>query len=573
MKLSENPHVSFLSSPWMSSSIETRRKRRRRVLAKLSRVELATLPMAFAYSREAFFLRDCYEGYFEMIMNLLDDEKTRRVTITGSPGIGKSVFYLYFVPMYRKERSKEIVVTASFTDTRNLTLCRVYYPDNTANVFVEYQHVPNIPNALYIYDGTPDMKPPDNQRMICFTSPHRGWSKYIRKDDFHTKLHMPVWTESELYEANDVLELGISYTEIRRRLAVFGGIARACLGTNTAVVQSMETALFNRVAALDPAEVEGFIRRNSDDYNECHRIFLYHPLDADKSRYAISVCSSASEEKILETIKSKEKHYGYRWIRILSGINISAGFRGNLFEMRSRILLNEGGRFNLTRLGHKIADLSKSQWPPCSVLIEANKVCATRVGFPAVDAYYVTHDGNLFLFQQSISDSHSLNIKGIRSIVQEVQPNIFSNLETSAKEAVQKFIKYKKQLNVSSVAVPENIAVVFVVPKDSQLKTRQSFVCCKKNLNSPVTDFAHLDSRDKRKLAESEIFCARDLLRAKLAKNDAEKFAAVVKTIREMIIESSVNEALEQIPQYLLVTEDYMKSTTDVSQTPPTPPN
>ena len=547
-------------------------QKRQRVLPKLCHVELLTLPMAFAYSKETFYLRDCYKEYFEMIMNLLDDEKTRRITITGSPGIGKSVFYLYFVPRYRKVRADQIVVTASFTDSRTLTLCRVYYPDR-ANDPVELNTVPNIPNALYIYDGTPDMKPPDNQRMICFTSPHRGWSKYIRKDDFHCKVHMPVWTESELYEANDVLELGIERMEIQRRFLVFGGIARACIGTNTARVQKMETALFNRVAALDPAQVEGFVLRNSDDYNECHRIFLYHPLGLDKSRYAIGICSTTIEEKIMETIKRKEKEYGDRWIRILSGINISAAFRGNLFEMRSRILLTEGGRFYLTRLQDGAVDSSASTSPQRSVVIEANKVCATRVGFPAVDAYYVSNDGELILFQQTISDSHSINIKGIRSIVKEHQSNIFANLETSSQQAVQKFIKDKKQLKVSPVANLENVALVFVVPKDSQLANRQSFVYCKKDLNCPVTDFVHIDSLGKRKLASLGIVSARDLVKAKLAKKDAEQFASAMKVIREIINEMSMNEALEKIPQYTLVTDDYMKSASDVSLTPPTPSN
>jgi hypothetical protein len=554
------------------SSSEMISRKRSRVHPKLSRVELPTLPMAFKYRWETFYLRDCYTEYFDLIMTLLDGVQFRRITITGSPGIGKSVFYLFFVPQYRELR-KEIVVTASFTDSRVLSICRVYYPDR-ANHCVEMKEVPNIPDALYIFDGTPVMKPPDDQRMICFTSPHRGWSKYIRKDDSHIKLHMPVWTESELYEANDVLELGISYTEIERRLNLFGGIPRACLGTNTAAVESMERALLHRVAALAPMEVEGFIHRKTDDYNECHRIFLYHPLDSNRSRYAISVCSSAIEERMLETIKSKEKEYGDRWIRILSGIKISAAFRGNLFEMRSRILLNEGGRFYLNPLRDDLVeDPSESGKAPRSLWIEPSKVHATRVGFAAVDAYYIGDDGNLFLYQQTISDSHSLNIKGIRSIVQELQSAQFANLESSAEEAVQQFIKCKNQLDVSPVAVPENIAVVFVVPNDSQLKTRQSVVCCKKNLNSPVTDFVHLDARAKRKLAGLEIFSARDLLTAELANIDREQFAAALNTVQEKIIELSVNEALQQIPQYTLVTEDNMKSKTDVLLTPPTPAN
>ena len=60
---------------------------------------------------------------------------------------------------------------------------------------------------------------------------------------------------------------------------------------------------------------------------------------------------------------------------------------------------------------------------------------------------------------------------------------------------------------------------------------------------------------------------------SKLAKKDAEQFASAMKVIREIINEMSMNEALEKIPQYTLVTDDYMKSASDVSLTPPTPSN
>ena len=280
--------------------------RKRKISSKLCPVELPTLPMVYPFCAANFYIRDCYSVYFDVIMDRLNQDEIRFITVTGSPGIGKSVFYLYFVPRYRKVRADQIVVTASFTDSRTLTLCRVYYPDR-ANDPVELNTVPNIPNALYIYDGTPDMKPPWDERMICFTSPHRGWSKYIRKENAHIKLHMPVWTESELYEDNNVLGLGIADTEMRRRFSVFGGKASVCLGTDAGFVQQMETDLFNRVAALDPDQVEDFLHRKSADYDDLHTIFHNHPLDTDKSGYVIGICSGSVEEQIMELIKRNGK--------------------------------------------------------------------------------------------------------------------------------------------------------------------------------------------------------------------------------------------------------------------------
>jgi hypothetical protein len=40
---------------------------------------------------------------------------------------------------------------------------------------------------------------------------------------------MPIWSELELHEANEVLRLNINRDEITRRFEVFGGNPRVCL--------------------------------------------------------------------------------------------------------------------------------------------------------------------------------------------------------------------------------------------------------------------------------------------------------------------------------------------------------
>ena len=58
------------------------------------------LPMSYKYTNNQFYVRRCYPVYYDMIINLLDwkglTEPSDYITVTGTPGIGKSVFYLYF---------------------------------------------------------------------------------------------------------------------------------------------------------------------------------------------------------------------------------------------------------------------------------------------------------------------------------------------------------------------------------------------------------------------------------------------------------------------------------------------
>ena len=110
------------------------------------------LPMTEEYGlfTQHFYVRQCYDAYYQMIISLLEgralecnftgpqnnyvtvkelDEplefRYRFVTVTGTPGIGKSMFYQYFFKRNRNENPSKQIVTASFDKDRHLEECRV----------------------------------------------------------------------------------------------------------------------------------------------------------------------------------------------------------------------------------------------------------------------------------------------------------------------------------------------------------------------------------------------------------------------------------------------------------------
>ena len=59
------------------------------------------LPMTFDFSGSKFYVRNCYEEYYRHVMQSLSDPTNDYVSLTGSPGIGKSIFYLYFFQRFK----------------------------------------------------------------------------------------------------------------------------------------------------------------------------------------------------------------------------------------------------------------------------------------------------------------------------------------------------------------------------------------------------------------------------------------------------------------------------------------
>lgn len=86
------------------------------------------LPMSFPFTSDKIYVRECYHVYYDLILQCLADDKIWFISITGTPGIGKSVFYLYFFEKYRAENSDTIIILASFDKDRKLKECKEYPP-------------------------------------------------------------------------------------------------------------------------------------------------------------------------------------------------------------------------------------------------------------------------------------------------------------------------------------------------------------------------------------------------------------------------------------------------------------
>ncbi|TMW57220.1 hypothetical protein Poli38472_003145 [Pythium oligandrum] len=77
--------------------------------------DLLQVPLVFPYSgRTKFYVRSCYPQYYLLIEKVVMAKVKKCITLTGSPGIGKSVFYTYFCDLYRERHPTTWVIAAAF---------------------------------------------------------------------------------------------------------------------------------------------------------------------------------------------------------------------------------------------------------------------------------------------------------------------------------------------------------------------------------------------------------------------------------------------------------------------------
>ncbi|TMW60626.1 hypothetical protein Poli38472_000668 [Pythium oligandrum] len=127
------------------------------------------IPFQYDYEVDTFYVRPCYARYYEYITNKFAETgytRKRGVTVTGTPGIGKSMFMAYFFLRYRFEHQHEnpTIIMTSY-NTSSILEEIVLWKDGlkSEEFYYDLPHLKKLyheyPNALVLLDGPPAVAP------------------------------------------------------------------------------------------------------------------------------------------------------------------------------------------------------------------------------------------------------------------------------------------------------------------------------------------------------------------------------------------------------------------------------
>ncbi len=422
----------------------------------IEKVEYPQLPMSQALEGELYYVRESYPVYYEYIVTLLYSAKKNIITLSGTPGIGKSVFYLYFFQRYRKENPNATIVTACFTETRVLVECRVFKAGEIESE--KHPTIPEIPGALYLYDGPPDYPPP-RMKMVCFTSPNAGWFKAAQKQNYAIRLFFPVWTLQELKEANALLELGIDDDVIEQRYSLFGGSARTCLRTYAAGYRddcfTLDTTISN---VTSYSIISNILKKKAAPQIIGNIIFRYIPVPGNLTTlpilFDLDFCSPLVAAKVDSEIQDKSYERRCEMMNSINGISESATFFGWLFEKYVVRMLKTPKSRQLTLLQPRPPAATLATAPVSEItldFLENGFEGAPKTNYESIDGWYrdPTSD-KLFLFQITKSANHPVKANGI--------------------------IPHLKRPDMAAYASLDKVVLVFVVPDQMTGFSKQAIV-------------------------------------------------------------------------------------------------
>lgn len=483
-------------------------------------------PLWLCFARPNFYIRDCYKVYYDLITACLNSGKYFYLTIVGTPGTGKSLFYLYVFRRYRLEHPDVTIVAAAFDKERVLMDCWVYEAGKDRVCFDKT--IPDIDGALYLYDGPPLQCPRSPNKMVCFTCPNYRWMDKYARETCHVCLWFPAWTYDELLEANEVCELQLSEDTLRNRFNFFGGSARYCLSFDSISVSNARTALESKILLIDSLDKLSVCLRGGEGNDALsHQLFHSHPGVVEAFPFVATYpkiffpCSREVGKLIGNRIVQKNEANYYSLIGLISEEPRLACLRGDMFERFAHESIERGRALELHALDATFSNLT--------VAIPVGVYQRMKAGCESVDGVALVDDA-LLLFQATVADTHPVKANGIL-------------------EQLQRVGKLDEFMNGTF----DKVYLIFLIPpKSRQFNKQQILVEEPYDDNSEIRHIKGMRNTWLRALKKKNVLLVHQLRKwlETADSDDRERYTPYLAGFDKRNLNAQYNGKVEAIPQY-----------------------
>jgi hypothetical protein len=270
--------------------------------------------------------------------------------ITGTPGIGKSIFLIYLLWKLVKEGKRVLFIYHPFS---------IYY-DEQGVVFM----LDKIPSSIdfsfwndtlwCLFDAKAKKEAQLNEfphemcTFIVSTSPRREMVNDFKKPPVPQEFYMPTWSEAEL-EA--IVPFFPNATEWRDRFENLGGIPRHVLEVTTRPPIQMLEAACTDCSLDDCIKKIGMNSTITEESNVVH-LLVHVTSSAPYSDSSVRYASQAALNVIVRNKGNEAKRRMSELLASCQGNPLMAALCGYIFEPYAIELLERGGSFRCRQLVH-----------------------------------------------------------------------------------------------------------------------------------------------------------------------------------------------------------------------------
>jgi hypothetical protein len=291
------------------------------------------------------YIRESYRTISSLIQPMIN-----KVIITGTPGIGKSLFMIYLLWKLVKEGKRVLLIYHPNN---------IYY-DGQGGVF-ELADIPSVihhdfwsPDLWVLFDAKGCREehinsfPYEYCTFIVSTSPRRGMVNDFRKPPPPQIFCMPLWNEAELETIATVFPRVANWHE---RFKILGGIPRHVLeDTSSNPIELLESAC-RQCELNDCIKIIGLNSTITDTSKVVHSL-VHMTSIYPFTKSSVSYASATALDIIVANKGAEAKHKMIELLESSTGNPLTASLCGYIFEPFALELLEKGGNFICRQLVH-----------------------------------------------------------------------------------------------------------------------------------------------------------------------------------------------------------------------------
>ncbi|KAG2431995.1 hypothetical protein HYH02_013067 [Chlamydomonas schloesseri] len=384
------------------------------------------------------YIRECYKGLADVMLT----SPLKKFILTGTPGVGKSTIFYYFVGRLLQQRSTPppfIIWQHAFYSGGRAFCYNTKTGDTLCGEVSSFMAALMNPDTWYIADAMPpELK--TKAHLLLITSPKRDTYKVLEKRGARM-LHMPPWSLEELQACRSKLDLSVSEAFVKKCFEYGGGVARYSLlqleASNNDVEELLREGLLQQLrGAIDTSSVSQVRAALADvatqdmGLDTSHRV-IHIKTDSSYSKRLLEFASRWVAERFMNKAAAEDE---YGLVSLVNGSQDT--FRGLMHEVWMHRTLPKGGEFTIAPVkltGGTPKLVREAEYtlklPPCKeevfeeVVDLARKGCEEGVYYKPVSARLPLVDsllrvgGVMNLFQMTVSPDKPVDFAKLEGLL------------------------------------------------------------------------------------------------------------------------------------------------------------
>ena len=369
---------------------------------------------------KSLYIRESYRTISSSIKSGVN-----KATITGTPGIGKSLFLVYLFWMLVKKGKRVLFIHHPLN---------IYYNGQGSVFQISNDNFPSDIDYSFwndtlwcLFDAKHKTEvdlakiPYEFCTIVLSTSPRRDMVNDFKKPPVPQYFYMPVWTETELEKIAPTFS---NATEWRDRFKILGGIPRYVLEDMTLNPKTIiEDACSS--CSLDECIKKIGINSSINDKSKVIHSLIHMTSTTPFTESSVCYASQAVLNTIIEKKRTEAKRRMEELLASCEGNPLTASLCGYIFEPYVLELLEQGGTFScrqLVRGNTKKQPSDTTLVIPPSTKVVVDKVLPNQTlnqlhvprtkNYTAIDTWIP----GIGAFQITVSKKHDINNGAIKDL-------------------------------------------------------------------------------------------------------------------------------------------------------------